>query len=605
MYILKQKHKDCDVYYLCKSYRDPKTKKNSTKIIEKLGSEKDIRSKHGKNIKLDAWLKNYAKEKTKAEKENSDVVSVKFNSGRQISPSEKRIFHAGYLALQKICYELKIDKICEKICEMSGFKYNLTDILTSLIYDKIILADDENSYRSYLDMMIEQYNISKTQINKAIHILAEYSDYIQTELYKNTVKILNIDTSMVFNECINYCYDIFQYAQKSPQKKSKSTIDLVQLDIFYDKHGIPLRFINNSDEKKIKESHKQIVKWFEKYQGDTQIISFMDYLPSQTVKKINENFQNCYRIQNLNIKMLNRKLKGWILNKDNWNAWNSNKTYNLDDIENQINHPLIDVEKLNKLERIIFYKKLKLVKDDVGNSKYTQKHDNLLIGFSFYSKKEDRRIRNDRYGNMKQMLDKHIIETYKKDPEAFLKFNDKFKKFLRTNISSEGGSDTFAYNFNSDIIDEENIYDGFFACLSNSEICDDDQIIYHRFNTWLIDYLFASMKRQFGVIPDSISKQDAINAHLTISYISLLAAKIFQKKLKGRFSLWHLRDIMYHHNYIKVPGMGWIPTFIHNKAHQALDEIYGIKSDYEFISESTMKKIIKASRVKYTQSSKL
>ena len=49
-------------YYIAKGFRDPKTKKATTKIVEKLGTEEAIREKIGPNADIMQWCKARADE---------------------------------------------------------------------------------------------------------------------------------------------------------------------------------------------------------------------------------------------------------------------------------------------------------------------------------------------------------------------------------------------------------------------------------------------------------------------------------------------------------------------------------------------------------------
>ena len=92
-------------------------------------------------------------------------------------------------------------------------------------------------------------------------------------------------------------------------------------------------------------------------------------------------------------------------------------------------------------------------------------------------------LRNSRYEKIKQALDKQIIEKYEKDPEACKEFFIKFKKFLGQNMSDEGKNDSFFYDFDEEMVNEENAYDGFFACLVDPKVKNLENIVYNRLNS--------------------------------------------------------------------------------------------------------------------------
>ena len=78
----------------------------------------------------------WAKEETKKETEKynaaSGPVTVTFSQGAYIPKNEERSFNVGYLFLQQICKELRLDNICRKIRSHHKFTYDFKAILTDL-----------------------------------------------------------------------------------------------------------------------------------------------------------------------------------------------------------------------------------------------------------------------------------------------------------------------------------------------------------------------------------------------------------------------------------------------------------------------------------------
>lgn len=554
MYIYKRKNKSQTVYYLCKSFRDSYTGKNSSKIVERIGTEEELKKEH-KN--LDVWLKDYAKKKTK-EKENFEI---NLNPDRKISKTKDRYFNGGYFALEKICYRLGLDKICKAAAKRSGYKGDLSKIFMAMIYDHIIFTDQENSFLPYSAALLEKVKVNKAEVLEAIKVLSENQEFIQAEIYKSAHKNINYDYSAIFNECSNYCYDINQI--------SSSSIDVIQIDIFSDRNGIPLAYYTNKESKEIKD---QIQGSLDALQGD--IICFSDNLPSMF------GTDKCKYVHNINIRILKPYLKDWILDRSNWNAWGTDEVFNLDDVEDLVFSDDVNPRQRGKLENIVFYKTCKVAKGDTEKT--------LIVGFNLLAKKEHRAIRNSRYEKIKKMIDKQLVKKYKQNPEEFGDFLDKFKKFL----SNETIEDDFVYEFNSELIDKDLIFDGYFACLVDDSVDEFADVINNRIYSWLVDYMFQAMKREFRIIPKDFSKEDSINAHVLVSYTSLLVSKILMKYLKGKYRSEHIQAIMSDHDFIKIRGVGWIPAFESNSITDDLDKICGISTDYEIIPEDKMKEIL-------------
>jgi len=121
------KSKNSQSFYVIKSYRD-KNGKNTSKIVEKLGNLEEIKNK-AKDKDPVEWAKEYIKKLNNAEKENKKDVMLRLSASNTMPYNQQLLYNGGYLFLQKIYYELGLDKICQKITKRNKFNFDLNDIL--------------------------------------------------------------------------------------------------------------------------------------------------------------------------------------------------------------------------------------------------------------------------------------------------------------------------------------------------------------------------------------------------------------------------------------------------------------------------------------------
>ena len=76
-------------------------------------------------------------------KENSLPVIITKNPNKLIEKDKTSLFNGGYLFLQKLYYDLKIKDICDEITNKYQFKFDLNDILSKLIYGRIIFPSSK------------------------------------------------------------------------------------------------------------------------------------------------------------------------------------------------------------------------------------------------------------------------------------------------------------------------------------------------------------------------------------------------------------------------------------------------------------------------------
>ena len=95
--------KNAECFYIVKSVRVHG--KNSNKVVEQLGNLVAVKKRAG-DMDPYEWAKEYAKELTRLEKEQSREITVKFKPTKIMDKDIQQSYDVGYLFLQKIYYEL-------------------------------------------------------------------------------------------------------------------------------------------------------------------------------------------------------------------------------------------------------------------------------------------------------------------------------------------------------------------------------------------------------------------------------------------------------------------------------------------------------------------
>ena len=111
--------------------------KRTSKVYENIGNLETLKKRAGNEEPL-IWLNNYVKDLNKQLKENSLPINIMKNPNKKIESNIKVTFNAGYLFLQDIYYSLGINNICNSIKAKYQFHYDLNNILSNLIYSRII-----------------------------------------------------------------------------------------------------------------------------------------------------------------------------------------------------------------------------------------------------------------------------------------------------------------------------------------------------------------------------------------------------------------------------------------------------------------------------------
>lgn len=219
---------------------------HSSKVVEKLGTVKDLSKKLNGQDPIE-WAKEYIEELNKKEEEENREIIVKYSPSKVIVKGEQRSFNGGYLFLQQIYHELKLNKICAQISRKYKFTFDINSILSRLLYARIIYPCSKLATFHLSSKFIEQPNFELQHIYRALEVIAKETDLIQSSLYNNSLKLSKRNTGVLYYDCTNYFFEIEQedgLKQYGPSKEHKPN-PIVQMGLFMDGDGVPLAFSIN------------------------------------------------------------------------------------------------------------------------------------------------------------------------------------------------------------------------------------------------------------------------------------------------------------------------------------------------------------------------
>src|SRR5690554_2262714 len=221
--------------------------KRTTRVVEKLGTVKELEEKlNGRD--LIEWANEYIAELNKKEREGRREVLVKYSPTKPIEKDVQFLFNGGYLFLQQIYYALGLHKICHKISDKYKFTFDLNAILSRLIYGRILYPASKLATNKLSERYIEKPHFELQHIYRGLETIAKESDFIQSELYNNSLKISMRNTGVLYYDCTNYFFEIEQESGLKQYGFSKEhrPNPIVQMGVFMDGAGIPLAFSINS-----------------------------------------------------------------------------------------------------------------------------------------------------------------------------------------------------------------------------------------------------------------------------------------------------------------------------------------------------------------------
>ena len=576
MRIRTTKTKNGRLFYVIKTYYDTHGKEHSI-TVEKLGNENDIRAKY--NCDPDEWAKAHVAELNEQEKIEKADIEISFSPKSLISKNHQYSFNIGYLFLQSLYYQLGLDRMCNEISKKYKFDFNLDDILSRLIYGRILQPASKASTCRFAKTLLEQPKFDNHQVYRALDVLAEESDFIQETIYSNSFELGKRHCGVIYYDCTNFFFEIEEadengYRQYGKSKENRP-LPIVEMGMFIDADGIPLAMCihsgNTNEQVTLKPLEEKIIK---NYNLSKFIVCTDAGLASKANKKFNDKLDRAF-IVTQSIKKLKKGTREWALDKSSgWKVFGqkSNKTYNIENIDMQ-----------NHLENI-FYKE-----QWIEQGGFEEK---IIVTYSPKYGLYQQHIRENQIDRAKQAIENGTAKLGKKNQNDFRRFVDKISATDAGEIA-----DNHKYLLNTDRIKEEEQYDGFYAVVTN---LDDDpcEIIKVNKQRWRIEECFRIMKTEFKSRPVYVQKDNRIEAHFITCYIALVLYRYLEKRLNGKYTCEEIIDALQSMNVTEVVGEGYIPAYTRTELTDDLHEIFGFRTDYRFLTKPEIKKILKLSKAK-------
>jgi len=557
-------------YWIIKDYTNINGKR-STKIFEKLENQNQVEDRFGKNNTIEK-IKEYINELNS--KDKNELVKLELNSSKRIN-KEKRNFNIGYLFLEKLYNDLKIKDICNKIQNQYKFEFNLNEVLSYLVFARIIYPSSKLETFKQCQNFIEQPTFKLHDEYRALSYIANNIDFIQENLFINSKNVIKRNSKVIYYDCTNYFFEIDEEddLRRYGISKEHRPNPLIGMGLFMDGDGIPLSFNiypgNQNEQKTLIPEESKIINDFKL--DDTKVILCTDAgLASDDIKKYNIKDGRGFVITQ-SLKKLKEEYKEQIFDKKDWKLPGDLKhLYNLEEIEN--NEDLRE-----KYYDSLFYK---IIQTETKSVK-----QDTIVTFYFKYFDYNRNIRNSQIEKAKKNINSNNITRKGKnqnDPNRFIE---------EINSTSDGiVANEKTYSINENLIKEEEKYDGYYA-LSTNITGNVEDILKITKGRWEIEESFRIMKSDFLARPVNLSRKDRIKAHFMTCFIVLLIYRILEKKLDYKYTTKEILDTLRNMNVTELKGNGYIPSYERTDITDFIHEKYNFNTDTEVITYKKIKKI--------------
>lgn len=568
------KSKNSESFYITKGYINDKGVSTST-VIRKLGTLQELLKEHGPTRDdVLAWAREEAKLETKKYKEEqqSKTVQITFHADRQLDYEQQVLHRGGYLFLQSVYYSLSLDKTCRKLRNKYKFQYDINAILSDMIFARILEPSSKRSSFKAASEFLEKPTYELHDIYRALDVLGNECDFIQSEVYKNSHLLEKRNDRILFYDCTNYYFEIEQEddVRKYGKSKEHRPNPIIQMGMFMDGDGIPLAFSlfpgNASEQTSLKPLEEKVLSEF----GCQKFIYCSDAgLGSEKIRNYNHLGERAF-IVTQSIKKLRAEDKEWALSKKGFKRVSDDTPIDLSDLPDD--------------DTGLYYKE----------EPYTPQtlHQRLIVTYSPKFARYQKTVRDAQVERAQKLIDSGSIKRNRKNP------NDPARFIGRIAVTDSGEAAQIHSYLDTDKVEQESLYDGLYAV--STDLLDDPvrDILNVSEGRWEIEECFRIMKTDFEARPVFLQNSIRIKAHFLTCFLALIVYRYLEKSIDDRYTCDDILSTLKKMNFASIKEQGFIPTYQRTKLTDNLHEVCGFRTDYEFITKSQMKTIQKKSKGK-------
>ena len=533
MRVTTSKSKNSESFYITRSYVGANGKTTST-TVRKLGSLKYLSDMLGTDRDgVMVWAKEQARIETENyNKETEDqAVLIPFHCNQLLDYGQKSLFEGGYLFLQSVYYQLRLDYVCKKIRGRHRFDYDLNAILSDLVYARMLDPQSKSSSFKAVQNYLEAPSYKLHDVYRSLSVLAQECDFIQAEAYKNSHFLGKRNDGILYYDCTNYYFEIDKEStlQKRGPSKENRRDPIVGMGLLLDAQMLPVGmkiFPGNESEKPVMRDLIHDLKSRNNIKGRTIQIADKGLNCAKNIIEAIDNGDGY--LFSKSVKTLPERERQWVLLDDGFET-----------VFDQNGEP---VYKIKECIDTFTYS----YKDEYGNviTRNIKEKRTVTYNFSLAKKK---------LMEINRMIEKAKAHRACQAKKEEYGESSKYMQFL----DDQGKS--IKPQLNQKAIDKDKELAGY-NMLVTSEINMSSKDIYNAYHQlWQIEESFRIMKSELDTRPVYLQKENRIKGHFFICYTAVLLSRILQFKiLENKYSASTIYDFMRKFRVVRINSTRFI-----------------------------------------------
>ena len=490
-------------------FRDKKGKTRQ-KTIQTLGYLDELKKEHDDPV---SHFRQIVKEMDRVRKEENRTISLSISPQSSLPVGTDNRKNFGHVAFSHLYHELELDYFINNRRRYTKAEYNHNAIFKLLVYGRLLAPSSKKKAFETRNLFFDKMDFSLDDVYRSLTFFNKHKEEMLLSLHKRISTLYGRDTSLVYYDVTNYYFEIDKQddMRRKGVSKEHRPDPIIQMGLFMDTDGIPLTYGmypgNMLDKQTLIPMIQKVRKDYTL--GRIIIVADRGMMAGDNIRQILTD-KNGY-VLSYSIRGANAAFKKYVLEDDGYRIGSEGFK-----IKSRIYPREITVSTLK------------------GTKEKLRIHEKQVV---FYSQKYAEKAKADREAAINKA--KKLILS----PAAYNRSttHGAAKYIKNINYSPESGevmqSSKQALFFNDDKLAEEEKYDGYYAIVTSELDTPDEKIIEMYRGLWRIEESFKIIKSDLKTRPIYVSQKEHIEAHFLICFVSLVLARLLEKRLDRKYSI--------------------------------------------------------------------
>lgn len=602
-------------YFIQHGFRNGK--KVSTRNVKRIG-------KHSELLAITDDPLAYAKEQVRLF--NEDYKSGKVEIPLHISFTDKLpysgdtasasdLLNIGYFVLQQVYHDLGIRDFIQSVQDGTKVTFDCNEVNRFLTFARLLDPKSKLGTWDELHGYFEQPQFGYQHILRFMDVISPHFDEYIAYLYEKSCDVVKRDKSVFYFDCSNFYFEteeadgdyidevtgeVLTGLRQYGFSKQHQPSPLVGMGLFMDADGIPISMCirpgNESEQLYAVPLEKKLLKLTA---GKPFIYCADAGLGSYNIRKFNEMGGRSFVITQ-SVRKLSAVLQEAVFNDYDYRRLSDDTPVSIAEMKDFDHHDCRNLDLYNDKaykiieagisldtgimeERLLKNGRTRMVKSRAPLKQH------VIVTFSRKMMEYQRHIRDGQIKRAEKLLSSGTVSEVKKGN------HDVRRLVKRTSTGKDGAAAVDHYALDTDKIEEEAKYDGYYAIATN---LDDDAktILGINARRYQIEDCFRIMKTNFCTRPAYHHKPERITAHFLICYTALLIYRLLEKQLDDRGEHFTINDIittLRNMQVLDIDGQLYKASYGNSRICTAFNELYSLGLDRKYYQPKELNKKIR------------